>query len=421
MSIGFRCLFLLAVATGVQAEDFPDLPSTAAVTRALSDHPVVTAALAGVGAANAYRDGMIAGPHEFTFRWQSQQRRETLTEQRYQEAAVGLERTLRLPGKGATDQAIGEAGLQQARHGLADARHETARLLLASWFGWQREQAAADQWQAQTDILRRQQEAAGRRFALGDSAQIEVSLATAQLDQALAQEAQARTRAKLAATDFALQFPTLVPTEMPVPAEPRALAGPAAAWLEKLLAHNHELGLAAAASRRQQLSAQRADAERLPDPTLGVSIARERDGQEKLIGLQLSFPLPGSARSAASRAAVAEADAASAREAQVKIKVEAQARRTLKQAEAAYEQWERLAAVARRMEENAALLDKAWRLGEGQFGDLQQARRQAVEARLAAVQAQLDANENRYRVLLDAHELWMLAGEAEEEGALSLP
>jgi len=58
------------------------------------------------------------------------------------------------------------------------------------------------------------------------------------------------------------------------------------------------------------------------------------------------------------------------------------------------------------MEENVRLLEKAWRLGEGQFAELQTARRQAIEARLAASMARLEASEARYRLLLDAHQLW---------------
>ena len=39
---------------------------------------------------------------------------------------------------------------------------------------------------------------------------------------------------------------------------------------------------------------------------------------------------------------------------------------------------------------------------------MQTPQRQAIEARLAATQAQLGANEARYRLLLDAHQLWPL-------------
>ncbi|NOT99296.1 MAG: transporter, partial [Sideroxydans sp.] len=49
---------------------------------------------------------------------------------------------------------------------------------------------------------------------------------------------------------------------------------------------------------------------------------------------------------------------------------------------------------------------RAYRLGESSLGDTLVARRQALEASLAEILAQLDANESRYRLLLDAHQLW---------------
>ncbi|MBI3094210.1 MAG: transporter, partial [Rhodocyclales bacterium] len=107
----------------------------------------------------------------------------------------------------------------------------------------------------------------------------------------------------------------------------------------------------------------------------------------------------------------AEAEAAGAREALVLARVDAEAQRSLRQAQSSREQWLRLVDVARRMDDNVRLLEKAWRLGEGQFAELQNARRQAIEARLAATQARLDAAEARYRLLLDAHQLWNTEGE----------
>jgi outer membrane protein TolC len=326
----------------------------------------------------------------------------------YVEQAVGIERAIRLPGKGSLDAALGEVTLQEANYALGDARHETSRRLLRGWFDVQREQAAALEWQIQVDLLRRQLEVAKRRVAAGDAARLEALQAEAQLIQAEAQWAQAQSRVRLAGDDFSLQFPTIPLPGQPTSLAPISLDEVADSWLERLREHNHELLRAVAASQRQQLLARRSDADRLADPTLGLRLARERDGQERLLGLQLSIPIGGSARAAVSRAALAEADAAAAREAQVRQRVDAENRRSLTQAGAALAQWQRLATVAAQMEHNVALLDKAWRLGEGQFADLQLARRQAAEARLAAVQARLDASENRYRVLLDAHELWDL-------------
>lgn len=397
------------------AADYPDLPPAPMAERALRSHPAVRAALAGVDVGEAQRDQWQAGPHEFNLRLGGAQRRDNTADRRLREQEIGIERAIRLPGKAAKDAAIGDSVLEQARHSHGDALHETARLLLKSWFDWRREAAATEEWRQQAELLRQQLTMAEKRVAAGDAARIEALLAGAQHTQMEARQAEAENRMRVAAGELAVQFPALVLPARVATAVPQALAAGFEPWREKILEHSHELQVARTAARRQQLQAQRADADRLPDPTLGVRWASERDGQERLLGLQLSIPLPGEARAATARAAQAETAAAAAREALVLAKVEAEARRSYQLALGAYAQWQRLDDVARRMDENARLLDKAWRLGEGQIADLLNARRQAAEACLAAVQAGLDASEARYRLLLDTHQLWPLeaAGDAE--------
>ncbi len=392
-----------------------DLPPAALVGKALRDYPLVQAAAAGVQAEEAQRDRLEAGPHEYALKLASQRRRDRPLDQNYREHEIGIERPIRLPGKAAKDAEIGAAGVEQARHALGDALHESARLLLGRWFEWQREAAAANDWAAQVALLQRQHEVVNKRVSAGDAAKLEALLSGGQLAQAEAQQAQAQARRERAAAEFAQHFPVIPLPGQVQPLRPEAIAGSAGQWRERLLAHNHELKVARAASRRQLLSAQRLEADRLPDPTLGLHMSTERDGQERIVGVQVTIPLPGSARAASARAGFAEASAATAREAHVLARAEAEARRTLSLAQASHEQWRRLDDVAARLEENARLLDKAWRLGEGQFGELQTARRQAIEARLAASQAQLEANEARYRLLLDAHQLWPLEQEEDDK------
>jgi outer membrane protein, heavy metal efflux system len=404
-----RCLlWLLLVPSLAGAADYPDLPPTEQVEKALRAHPSVRAAEAGVRIEEANRDKLQAGPHEFAVKLSGQQRRERPLDLTYREHEVALERAIRLPGKAAKDEALGAVGVEQARFSLGDALHESGRLLLGRWFEWRREAAAAHEWMAQVAILQRQHEVVGKRVATGDAAKLEELLSGAQLAQTQAQLAQAQDRRERAAMELVQQFPGIGLPDNVAIQEPLPIVGLPESWRERIVAHNHELAVSRTGAQRSRLSAQRLDAERLADPTLGMRLGSERDGQERIVGLQLTIPLPGAARAAGARAGLAEADAAGAREALVLAKVEAEARRTVSLANAAYAQWQRLADVAARMEENAGLLDKAWRLGEGQFAELQMARRQAIEARLAASQARLDANEARYRLLLDAHELWPL-------------
>jgi len=398
-------LLLLAPWFAYAAEP-ADLPSTDQVGRALSAHPAVIAATAGIRVEEANRDRLGAGPHEFALRLAEQRRRERGTDLAYREHEVGIERAIRMPGKSAVDGELGDLGVEQARASRGEALHEGARLLLGQWFDWLRAGLEEREWQAHVDTLKTQHAAVTRRVAVGDAARLDGLLSEAQLVQADALLEQSRARRQRLAADLARSFPVIVLPEAVAPAEPRPLPESSAVWTERIIAANHELRAVNLATRRAGTAARRADSERLPDPTLGIKLASERDGQERIVGLQVSVPLGGTARSAAARAANAEADVAAAREATIRTKVEIEAHRAVGLAESALEAWWRLDQVARRMDDNAALLDKAWRLGEGRLTDLQAARRQAVEARLAASRAQLDANEARYRVLLDAHELW---------------
>jgi len=412
-------LILLLFPLAAIAADMPDLPPVAQVEKALRAHPLVRAAGAGIHVEEANRDRLEAGPHEFAIRLSSQQRHDRLLERSYREYEVSLERAIRLPGKAAKDVALGAAGIEKARLALGDALHESARLLLSRWFEWQREAAAVREWAAQVETLQRQHEVVGKRVGAGDAAKLEELLSGAQLAQAQAQLGQAKGRRDRAAMELSQAFPDIVlPADVSVLVpEPQKIVDSAETLRERILANNRELAIARSASRRGQLAAQRLDAERLPDPTLGVNVATERDDLERIVGLHLTIPLPGAARAASARGGHAEADAVYAREALVLARAEAEARRTFSLAQNARAQWQRLADVAARMEENARLLDKAWRLGEGNFNDLQTVRRQSIEARLAAVQARLEANEARYRLLLDAHELWDLDGKVEPGGA----
>lgn len=405
------------------AADGSDLPPTTQVMKALQAHPLVRAAAAGVRAEEANRDRLDAGPHEFALRLASQRRQDRSVNQRYREHEIGIERAIRLPGKAALDAEIGTAGVAQAQHALGDAMHESGRQLLARWFEWQREAAAVHDWQAQVDVLRAQHAAVQKKVGAGEAAKLEALLSEAQIVQAEAQLAQAQTRRERAAVELRQHFPDIALPERVALPPPEGVADDPSArdrWRERILAANHELAVARSAALRSRTEAGRLDAERLPDPTLGLTMGRERDGQERIIGLQLTVPLPGAARAASARAGGAEADAAAAREALALARAEAEARQTVNAAIGSYGHWRRQADVAQRMEENARLLEKAWRLGEGQFAELQTARRQAIEARLAATQAQLDANEARYRLLLDAHELWDFA-EENRNSALDKP
>jgi outer membrane protein, heavy metal efflux system len=141
---------------------------------------------------------------------------------------------------------------------------------------------------------------------------------------------------------------------------------------------------------------------------VGVHMANDRGGEERIIGLTLSIPLPGEGRRADADMAIANAQASAYREAGVLRKIEAEAAALYRRATAAHTGWQSQHLAADALGRSAELTERAWQLGEGSLSETLAARRLAHEARLAARLAQLDASEARYRLLLDAHRLWPL-------------
>lgn len=408
---------LLALAGPLHAvEALVDLPPPEVALAAIVKAPAVRAAEAMLQGQGAERQRLEAGPHEWTVRLDAQRRRVRSTEplpagssvadQRYQEWIVGLERPLLLPGKAGADSALGLQGVEQAAIAVDDARHESGRMLLRLWFAWLREVETARQWQAQADLLGRQRDMVGKRLKLGDASRLELALAEGAAAQADAELARAQARREAARIELARRYP-----QLPLPARvslstPRPIDGSLEQWRERLFGQQHELRLARADSQRMRLLAARVDAERLPDPTVGVRVSNEFGGSEKVVGLSLAFPLPGSNRAAASRAQSAYASAAAEREAEVLTKVEMEIDSQYANAVAAWASWQRAEEAGLRMGEAGEMVARAHALGEAGLAEVLLARRMSHEARLAERLARLAALESGYRLALDAHQLW---------------
>ncbi len=413
MKIGHFLLLTAAIGScgASAAEPTPNLPPTEAVARVLRANLSVQAAAGQVRVEEANRSRLEAGPYEWNLRLGAHQRRVTPSgapDERYNEWNAQLERPLRLPGKSSADAEIGALGVAIAETGQGDALHEASRGLLRYWFVWLKENAAAAQWGEQLALLERQTRAVQRRQQLGDAARLESVQAEAALAQAEAQLAQARARRTTAGEDLRRRFPGLPLNEPERIAEPPVIVGSADEWLATILEHSHELAVARGEVRKAQALAGRAGRDKLPDPTLGVQVSRERGGEEHVLGAYVAIPLPGGARQATASAALAEADVAASREAAVMQKIGAEAAALYHSANEARATWTASRNAADRLQRAAEMTARAYQLGEGSLSELLNARRLANEAMLTARVSQLEALELRYRLLLDAHQIWDL-------------
>lgn len=407
--LALACCALPALAAEPLPALAPELPPAEIVARVLRGNPGVEAAAGQIRVEEANRTRLEAGSHEWSVRLGAQQRRvrpATAGDERYNEWNAAIERPLRLPGKAGIDAELGAAGVGLAETAYADALHESSRALLKAWFAWLKDSAAAEQWREQVALLEKQARSVARRQQLGDAPRLESIQSEAALSQAESQLVQARVRQQTAGEDLRRRFPGLPVIAPASLGAPTAIAGSEAEWINAILEQSHEYRLAREETRRAQIVAGRSSRDRLPDPTVGIQVSRERAGEERIVGAYVSIPLSGTARRAASDAALAQADALGRREAASNQKVVADAVALYQSAQAAVASWQAGHLAADRLNRAADMTARAYQLGEGSLNELLSARRLANEAQLSARLLQLNALELRYRLMLDAHRLW---------------
>lgn len=415
-----RSVLLLTLLSGIAcAEEInrPDLPPPAQAESALSNHLLVLNAASSLKMEYANQRKWNSGPYEFNLRAGSSQRTIVNTGQNMKEWDIALERPLRLFSKVGIDEDIGAASVARAEYAFGDARHEAGRTLLRLWFAWQREQAQINLWQQQVDILKQQVQMTDKRVKAGDAPRLELNQAQAAAAQASVSWQQAQLRAQLADNDLTRQFPAIqLPEKLPS-VIPQAVEYDFAFWKLRVLEHNHELGMVQEQSRLQHLLAQRSRADQLPDPTVGVRYANELGSSEKLIGIYLSVPISFGQRSATAEGVAQQAAIAADQEAFVKRRLDGDIYAAHTQALSSFVTWQQAQQAALAIRSNAELVAKAYSLGESSLSDSLSARRFSLESSLAENLAQLDANEARYRLLLDAHQLWPLDNDKDEHHA----
>ena len=391
-----------------QQEVLPFLPDTIAVRESLLNSPGIASALARRDAQRERARGIQAGYAEFTVRSNIQIRRAGFPEGRSTEATIGLERPLRLWGKSAQDTALALQTETVAGIEYSDALHEASRELLKQWFVHLR--ALADHRNAilNLEYIQQLQKQVERRLQRGDLAQLDLTLASAELSRAEAMRSSTDAQLASIRATFGRRYPTIaLPSVLPSVLMPPMPQGQQT-LRESFLARNHELGLLRGETRRLQLLAQRLNLERTPDPTLGLYTSSDRGGAEKVSGISLSFPIAGPARTANARMALAEAQSLEAHAQHVEQTLtggfDALWAQMMNKRSAA----ENLNEAAKQQFAAAEKSRKAFTLGEYTLTQTLQVNRTASEYRHSAQTMQLEVIELVALLWLDLHEIWDL-------------
>ena len=379
---------------------------TAVAQPLLDRYPAVMAARAAMTVAERQADILHSSPYEWTPRVTSQ-RRNIKNSPDHREWNAGIGSTLRLPNKAAADERIGEATIKEGQARYGEARHEAARTLLKYWLDWQVAAQTAQLAAQSRKFAEENLVIVEKRVRAGDAAKLDANLARAELADQRRLENDAQTQLVSAWSHLVAHFPGIPeqPTALP---EPPPLRGETRLWQDHILANSDELKVIEEGLRIARATAERTHADRIPDPTVEVFTASEMGGNERLTGVMLNIPIPGSARSLRNDKAVAEIDVWREEVALKRRELEGRVAGDLAIARGALTSLRMATDNARTMAENARLLQRAYTLGEAELQTLLQARRQSLAAENSALQAKAAALHGYYGLLIDAHLVWDL-------------
>jgi len=400
---------LLAIPSAAQAVQPvlpPGLLPTEIARPLLEQDPGVAAARAGLEVARQEAAILDKSPYEWTARVTGQQRR-IESGPRYNEWNMGVERSIRLPGKAEADRKLGKANVEESQARYGEALHEAARDLMALWVEWLAAERARELAENSLQSTQASLAAVEKRVRAGDASKLDLSITRAEQAEQRRLGNDAKTQAAVAWARLSARFPGVNRQVVALPV-PLPITEDVAPWRDRILAESDELKAIQAQMQKTQAHAERARADKTPDPTLGGYTASEVGGRERIFGVLLSIPIPGGIRDSRSAKAIAAVEVAQ-REVQFKQReLETEIAGALATARGAYDSLEIANEGAAAMRENADLMQRAYALGEAELQALLLARRQATAAQNNALQAQVSALKAYYGLLVDAHLIWDL-------------
>jgi outer membrane protein TolC len=284
------------------------------------------------------------------------------------------------------------------------ARREAAENLITRYLEWLETHGVLALLQQQQQAAATNAKAVAKRVKSGDAAAMDERLALADLADARRKVSSAETAANRAWSQLSSHYPVTdtqvaLPDPLPVPQDSHW-------WQERILAASDELAIAQAEQTSAKASAERTSQDRLPDPTIGVFTGREAYGNEQLVGVSISMPLPGQKRSLAHRQQLAQANLAQDNLDLTQRELLGRARSAYSDALGSYQRWQLANTSAITMQENARLLTKAYSLGEQDLQILLIGRQQAAAAGEEELRARAHALRSYFQLLLDAKLLW---------------
>jgi len=390
----------------------PGLLPTEVARPLLEQDPAVAAARAALDVALQESGILDSSPYEWTARATGQRRvqdygpDDSATGKR-KEWSASLERTIRLPGKAAADRNLGKATVEESQARYGAALQQAARELMAAWVDSLAAERARELSEKSLQSAQANLSVVEKRVRAGDASKLDLSIASAELAEQRRLDNDAKTQASVAWSRLSTHFPGITrqmrALPMPLPIEDNAVT-----WRDRILAESDQLKIAQTQTRIAQAQAERARADKIPDPTIGLYTASEADGRERVSGVMISIPIPGGGRDSRSAKANAVEEVSRQQLEVARRQIETEIASAVASARGAYESLQIANEGAVAMQENADLMQRAYGLGEAELQALLLTRRQTTAALNSALQTQVAALKAYYGLLIDAHLIWGL-------------
>jgi len=387
------------------AQDY--LPPTEMVEQALSSHPDVRAWSSRLSSAENEARRLASGPYEWMLTGSGHQRSVGGIDD-FSEFDLSVSRGVRLPGKSEIDRRIGQHGIDAARNAAEDARHQAALQLMTGWMAWLSAVETLSISQEQVAAYEGELDATEKRLAADDAPEIEVELVRAALAEARATALRAAGESARARVSLQAWFPQLA-----LPASPPAISGPdhpetLAALRDRVVTNSHEIGYVDAQARRAEAVAERARADRAPDPQIGFRAFSERGGEETGLGMTFSIPIGGGARDAAAAEQSTLASAARQNSVRVRRAIAEVAETDFIQAQSELLAWRSAKDALAVSTQVINRMRTGFGIGATTLQELIVAERRHLAVVMMEAESRMRAATAALKLRIDAHELWLV-------------
>jgi outer membrane protein, heavy metal efflux system len=387
----------------------PDgIPSAEIVHMLIAADPAVAVARADLAVAQQDANLLRRSPYEWNVSATQQRRRVDnglSSAIRYREWNASIERSFRLPSKRKADFAIADATLAMAQANYQQTVRASKTALLRLWLDALNAKQAHVLAELALQSMQQSVDAVTKRLRTGDASRLELNLSLAELAEQRRLANASKTQARVSADELAARFPGLGPVAAE-PSLPKKWDADLAYWHGRIAAESNVLKVAKAALKHAEARVDRASADEIPDPSIGVFRSSESDGLERITGFTISIPFPGGARATHRAKAIAERERAQQNLTLLKRELDIQIGTKLRLADAARQDALLAGENAQLTSDSAELTERAFTLGEADLSWLLQARRQANSAANTALMTKTAALMAYCQLLLDANLIW---------------